>query len=320
MSADRQGEDRQWKRAWSLIVSGSALGDAGGQGLDLSALRVTFEITKGDVETPNAATVMVWNLSPTTGARIGGEFTRVVLAAGYGDRMGTIFDGGIVATRRGRDGGINTWLEITAADGDRAYTQAVVSHTLAAGARPADQVRIAQSAFAPLGAQPGHVGDLGGQPLPRGKVLYGMARDVMRTVAEDRHSAWSIQDGRVQILPWRATLPGEAVVLTHRTGLIDTPEQTDQGIKVRALLNPGLRIGGRIRLDNASVLTAHRGDRGGLGGAATSPQAAPLDRDGVYRIIRADYTGDTHGQDWYVDLLCIAMDDTARIPLDQLEG
>ncbi|WP_142850870.1 hypothetical protein [Telmatospirillum sp. J64-1] len=299
---------RQWRRACSLIVGADA-----GQGLDLEGLRITFATHKGDIETPNSATITVYNLAPATASRIGGEFSRVILSAGYEGAMGTLFDGQIRQVRRGRENGTDSWLEITAADGDRAYNHAVVSRTLAAGARPADQVGVAMGAFAAHGAKPGHVGDLGGQPLPRGKVLYGMARDVMRNVADDREASWSIQDGQVQMVPLRGYLPGEAVVLTHETGLLDAPEQTDQGIKLRCLLNPRLRIGGRVRLDNASILRARTDLK-----VAAFDRAAPLDSDGFYRIIRADHTGDTHGQDWFTDLLCIAIDDTMRIPVDQL--
>lgn len=297
---------RQWGRVCSLVV-----GAGDGHALDLSGLRITFTTTKGDVETPNSATISVFNLATATAARIGGEFTRVVLSGGYEGNAGMLFGGQIRQVRKGRTGGVDGWLEIIAADGDQAYNHAVVNRTLAAGARPGDQVGVAMEAMEGHGVAAGHVGDLGGQPLPRGKVLYGMARDAMRTVADDRAAAWSIQDGRVQIVPLAATLPGEAVVLTHETGLLDAPEQTDQGIKLRCLLNPRLRIGGRIKIDNASVARARTDLKAGA-----FNKAAPIDRDGFYRVIKADFRGDTHGQDWYCDVLAIAMDDTLRVPVD----
>lgn len=299
---------RLWRRTCSLIVDG-----AGGAGLDLGDLRVVFETRKGDAETPNHAIVTVFNLSAQTAARIGGEFDHVALAGGYAGRMGTLFSGTIRQVRRGRERGTDGWVEIVAADGDRAYNGAVVSRTLAAGATPADQIGVAMEALAAQGAAPGHVAALGGQPLPRGKVLFGMARRTMRAVAEDRQANWSIQDGRVQVLPLRATLPGQAIVLTHETGLLDAPEQTDDGIRLVCLLDPRLAVGGTVRIDNASVVAARTDLRRD---AARRP--ASLDHDGIYRILQVEHRGDTHGQDWASTLLCIAIDDTSRLPLDRI--
>ncbi len=298
----------QWLRACSLTVG------KGSAGLELGALRVVFATRKGDVETPNSAEIRVYNLSAGTAARIRREFTRVVLQAGYQDNIGTIFDGTIRQVRTGRENGTDTWLEIIAADGDAAYNFATVNTTLAAGSKPADRVAVAQAAMAEKGAGAGYTPDLGGQALPRGKVMYGMARQHMRNEAETTDTTWSIQDGKVQMLPRAGYLPGAAVVLTHETGLVGTPEQTQDGIRVRCLLNPRLRVGGRIKLDNASVLRA----KTDLKASALLPPS--LDHDGIYRILTVEFRGDTRGNDWYADMVCIGIDDTSRLPLDMMKG
>lgn len=306
---NEEEQDRQWLRVCNLVVGGNAAGD----GLDLGALRVKFATKKGDTETPNTAEIVVFNLSEETVNKIKGEFTRVILQAGYQNNAGIIFDGQIRQTRTGREGGVTTFLEITAADGDRAYNFATVNQTLAAGATPAHQIKVCNDAFASKGAGAGHVpADLGGQPLPRGKVMYGMARKYMRDAANNTDSSWSIQDGKVQLVKATGYLPSEAVVLTHETGLVGTPEQTNEGIKVRCLLNPRLKIGGRIKLDNKSIQAAKTDLKAGAGN-----KAAKMDRDGFYRILKVEFTGDTHGNDWYADMICIGLDDTSKLPLDR---
>lgn len=298
---------RQWGRVCQVLV-----GNAGGSALDLSGLRIRFATSKGDVETPNSAVITINNVAPETLRRIEGEFADVILVAGYLGAAGTIFAGSIRQVRVGREGA-DSWVEITAADGDRAYNYATVNRTLAAGSRPADHAAVAAEAFASRGVSAGHMPDLGGQPLPRGKVMFGMARDTMRQAAQATNADWSIQDGRVQIVGRASYLPGEAVVLTHETGLTARPEQSDAGIKLKALLNPRIRIGGRVRLDNDSIQRAKTDLKIGAWN-----KAALIDQDGVYRVIKADFAGDTHGQDWHVDILALALDDTTRIPLDQL--
>lgn len=307
MSDSHNQEGRQWLRECSLVVGGD-----GGDGLDLSALRITFATKKGDVETPNSAEIKVYNLSADTISAIRREFTRVVLQAGYAGNVGIIFDGQVRQARVMREGGTDTVLAILAADGDRAYNHAVVNTSLAAGSTPADHVGACQREFAAKGAGAGYVPDLPGQPLPRGKVMYGPARKYMRDAASNTGTSWSIQDGKVQMVPARGYLPGEAVVLTAETGLVGVPEQTQDGITVKCLLNPRLRIGGRIKLDNASVQRAQTP----LKMAATYP--ARLDDDGIYRIIKVEFSGDTRGTDWYASMVCIGIDDTSRLPLDQV--
>ncbi|MDD3310946.1 hypothetical protein [Pseudodesulfovibrio sp.] len=293
-------EDRQYLRACSLVVGGD------GEGLELGELRVTFQIRHADSETPNCADIRVYNLSKSTMTRIQ-EFSRVVLQAGYQGGLGLIFGGNIRQARRGRSG-TETYLDILASDGDRAYNYAVVNATLAAGAKAADQVAQAAAAMAEHGTTTGYVPDLGDAALPRGKVMYGMARKYLRDTAKTTDTSWSIQNGALQLVPVQNYLPGEAVSLTAGTGLVGQPEQTNDGIKVRALINPRFRVGGRIKLDNESI-KKYRTDLA-YSAANLTPR---LDEDGLYRVLAIDWTGDTHGQDWYADLICVGIDDSAPV-------
>ncbi len=308
MSGNKHEEGLQWLRACSLVVA-----DSSGKGIDLGELRIVFSTKKGDTQTPNSAEIRVYNLSEATVSRMKREFTRVVLQAGYQSNSGVIFDGNIRSARTGRENGTDTWLEIIAADADRAYNFATVNTTLAAGSTPADRVGVCQQSFAAKGAGAGHVPDLGGGTLPRGKVMYGMARKFMRDEAQTTDCSWSFQDGKMQMVKSAGYLPGEAVALTHETGLVGTPEQTNEGIKVCCLLNPKLRVGGRIKLDNKSIQQA----RTDLKMGAQRPPK--MDSDGFYRILKVEFTGDTRGNDWYADMICIGLDDTSRLPLDQLK-
>lgn len=299
--------DRQWLRHCSLLV-----GSNSGQAIDLAGLRIKFATQKGDIQTPNTATINVYNLSDATVARIGGEFAQVELTAGYQHRYGVIFRGTIRQVRDWREG-VDRVTEITVSDGDRAYNYGVVNTTLAAGSNPTDRAKAAAQAMTDKGVAVGHVADLAGQALPRGRVMFGMARDHLRQTTADTDANWSIQDGQLQIVRADGYLPGEAVVLTADTGLIGSPEQTENGVTVKALINPAFRIGGRIKLDNSSIRRAKKNVQAGA-----INTAAKIDRDGFYRILKADFSGDTHGTDWYANLVCIGIDDTSRLPLDRI--
>lgn len=157
------------------------------------------------------------------------------------------------------------------------------------------------------GVEPGYIPLLPGQKLPRGKVMYGMARAYMRDTARRTGTAWSFQKGKMQMVPASGYLPGEAVVLSAGTGLIGTPKANDKGIEIKCLLNPRLRIGGRVRLDNA-------GGAGLKAGAGREPRDV---HDGLYRILSITFSGDTRGTDWYATLSCVGIDDTSQLPLDE---
>ncbi len=285
---------------------------AGGtQGLDLGDLRFKFTTRQFDLQSPNSADIRVYNVADQTKALIEKEFTRVVIQAGYSDEsFGTIFSGNIMQIRKGRENATDTYLDILAGDGDQAYNFATVNASLAAGSKPQDQVDLAVKAMSPYNITQGYTPALPQQQLPRGKAVYGLSRDVLRNVAQSHGTSWSIQNERVQMVPHDAYLPGDAVVLTAKTGMIGLPEQTIEGIKVRSLLNSKFVIGGRVKIDNKSIQQYK------ISLAYTAINFVPkISDDGFYRILVAQHTGDTRGNDWYSDLICIALDDTVPMAL-----
>ena len=296
---------RQWKRAISLIV-----GEGSGRGLDLSALRIRFSTKKGDLQTPNSAEIRVYNLSENTAQQIQKEFTRVILQAGYEGNMGVIFSGNIKQVRRGRDSGTDTFLDIFAGDGDAAYNFAVLNKTLAAGSGNAERIAAGVASMSEFGVSAGHIPEAAGPSLPRGQVLYGMARSHMRRAARAAGSSWSIQDGKVTVIPRTGYVNAPAVVLTAKTGLVGTPEQTPDGIKAKCLLNPQIQIGRRVKIDNKSILRAKKNM------SYTAIDMTPgVANDGFYRVLVAEFTGDTHGTEWYTNLVCLALDGTVPASL-----
>lgn len=294
----------QYLRQCTLIVAGKS-----GDGLDLSPMRIKFKTKKSDAQTPNTAEIRVYNLAPETAQQIRKEFTTVTLQAGYESNYGVIFTGNIKQVRFGRESGTDTYIDIAAGDGDDAYNFAVVNTTLAAGAKQSDQIAAAGDSMAGRGVGVGFVADTGAQALPRGKVMYGMARDYLRQSAEASETTWSIQDGKLQLVSLTGTLPNQAIVLNSKTGLVGTPEQTNDGITVRCLLNPLLKIGGKVLIDEKDVAEAKLPDTPEKGAPANKP--ASIVSDGVYRVLTIEHAGDTRGNDWYSNIVCLDVDETA---------
>jgi len=297
-------ENLQYLRRFNLILA-----DDKGDGLDFSGLKCLFSIRKADVQTPNSAEIRVYNVIPETVEKIKEEFARVVLQAGYESNFGVIFDGNIKQTRTGVENGTDTYIDIQAGDGDTAYNFAVVNTTLQAGSTQNDQLRIGSISMEQTGGVAvGSIADVGGPSLPRGKTMYGPARDYLRQSARSTEATWSVQDGKLQVVKQSDFLPGQAVVLNSKTGLIGTPEQTEGGITGRCLLNPKLRVGTRVKIDEKSILTAMLPDT--KKGDAVNKMPS-ISRDGMYKLISVEFSGDTFGNDWYCDFVCIDIDETA---------
>lgn len=293
----------QYIRRCNLVV-----GNNSGDGLDLSSLRIQFKVKKSDAQTPNTAEIRVYNLAPETAKQIRDEFKRVVLQAGYESNYGVIFDGNIKQVRMGRENGTDSYIDIAAGDGDDAYNYAVVNATLAAGAKQSDQINAAAGAMAGKGVGKGFIADTGSKALPRGKVMYGNARNYLRQSAQASETSWSVQDGKLQFVSLTSVLPNQAVLLTSKTGLVGTPEQTNDGIKAKCLLNPMLKIGVRVKINEEDVAQAKLPDSS-KDSSANAP--ADISKDGVYRLLVVEHNGDTRGNDWYSDLVCLDVDASA---------
>lgn len=309
---------QQYLRKASLIIGGPD-SDA----LDLSSLRFRFAIRRGDLQTPNSADIRVYNVSDSTADRIRQilpqpEFTRVVVQGGYDGNFGILFDGEIKQVRRGRESSTDTYLDITAADGDRAYNFAISAVSLEAiETGPKDQIYAVLRGMAMKGVSNGYLPEIEGNKLPRGKAIFGMSRDELRKLAKNTSTSWSIQDGKVNFVPLSSYMPGDIPVITSATGMIGLPEQTQNGIRVRTLLNPNLKIGQAVKLDNKSI----QGYRFGLSIGNTAQnlwakRVSKLNSDGLYYVMIADHVGDTRSNEWYSDLICLAID--ASIPPDYI--
>lgn len=314
-----------WERRCSVLLlpaakkgnNPSAYEPEPAEALELSDMHVIFEVKQEDVQSPDNCSIRVENLSRDTESKIQGGYQRVVLQAGYwGAPYGVIFTGSIKQFRKGRTDAKTTYLDILAADGDLAYNYAFMCSNIGPGTTPRQRAEAAAKALVEKGILRGtlNIPSTGGV-LPRGKVLFGLVRAHLRTMCADRGASWNILQGKLNITPLDGYLPGEAVVLTAKTGLIGRAEQTENGVTARCLINPQIRVGGLVRLDNSSINVTQQAPVFALP-AGQLPydkyvgvqMFADIAADGLYRVYVAEFKGDTRGRDWYCDLTLLAVD------------
>lgn len=308
----------QYLRTCTLIINTQSIG-----GVDLSNLRIKFSVKSSQTPTPNMADIRVYNLEDNTAhvlqllSTLGTEHVSVLLQAGYQGNFGTIFQGNVVQIITGRESATDTFIDILAGDGDKAYNFAVVKTTIAKGSIQQDQIKASVNAMSEKGVTAGVTAVDSTFKLPRGKVMFGPAREYLSNSAKTTGYSWSINSEKITFVKNTSFLPGTQVLLTAQTGMIGTPQQTNQGVNVKCLLNPGIQVGGRILLDNKAIeqqklnleqIAALKSDTKAIN------QLIPrrLNPDGSYYVLTLEHTGDTRGVEWYSSLVCLSQNVSAN--------
>jgi len=269
-----------------IVGSGDDAGDPG--------LRIVVKITKTSGKDPNTSEVVIYNLAPTTRAKLQAKGVRLVVEAGYrAAGVQRIFVGDARTIDHVREGpDFKTVIKL--GDGERSIRYARASQSFAGGSTVAQVVDHCAKA---MGLSLGNVGT----QLPAlGKVLYngwtahGAASTELERILRAVNYSYSVQEGQIQILAPGQSIAQAITQLAPDSGLIGSPEMGSpekigkpQALKFRALLLAEARPGGRVHL---------KSDR----------------YDGIFRLRKVSHSFDTRGGDWYTDMEGIA-DSTVRV-------
>ena len=215
----------------------------------------------------------MWNLNRDhINQLLSQDYKKVALSVGYGE-LRQIYAGDITKTRIQREG-LDFVLTLECSDGHQAYTQSRAKTTLKAGATDKQIVEELQKTMPKV--QTGAIDIPNQRKLPRGRVLNGNSRDILTKIARNNKADWSIQDGSLIFLPKDKVLSDDAVLISQDTGMINAPEQTDEGLELTCLLNPALQIGGLVKVE--SIIEYFNGE---------------------YKIVKLAHSGDGIGGDWH---------------------
>jgi hypothetical protein len=293
----------QYLRFCNVTVGGAASAMFDGDGL-----RIRFEINQWTMQAPNLLKLIITNPAPNTAQKFTQkEYMSVQVDAGYVSNHGIIFQGDIKQSIYGRESPTDTIVTVYAADTDHAHNYATVNTTFPPGSTPQQHFNAALQAMQPYGISQGYIGvDLSTPVYPRAVTLWGMARDVLATIAESKKATVSYQQQKIQMLGYTQSLPGSAIVLNSTTGLIGVPTQTLQGIMARCLINPAIKIGTQVQINQKDVIGAYAPIGSAGQEEVTQAQLPSIATDGFYTVYKIDATGDTRGNPWYQDLTMLA--------------
>lgn len=301
-----QDGSRLWMRKWKLTV-----GSESGKGLDLSRLDFEFSVEQQMNVTPWQARIKVWNPNEEIISRIGAkELSHVSLEAGYQEpsqQYGSLFIGQISYIKAGRQDAIDTFVEIHAFTNSTAINAAVVNTWLPAGHQAIDSINAVKAAMAPFGVTGGQISDdLSQTKAPRGRLMFGMARDILRDIERtEKGHFFSDNSGRLHFLKDADVLKmgSETVpILNKKTGLIDIPTRTiDGAVDAQCFLNPKIVPGTRIKINNKDLANTApvKPDQFIQTAEQFSQQSITVKGDGYYRVGHVRHQGQNRGNPWY---------------------
>lgn len=298
-------------RKYQVIVS-----DASGNALDVSELHCTFVVEKVANQKAGYADISIYNLDLSTLEAIVKEGSTVILSAGYEHgAFGKIFEGELFQPTIERENVTDLKLTLHCIDGNNILNSNFVNFSLGKGYNYRDVIlKMANSARNKMTV--GGVTDtLDQKQTPRGKVVFGDPRDTFRQICRDNNATFFADNGKLYVTKITDVPKGEALVISPESGLIGTPQQTDEGFSFRCLLNPSVQvINGEntqmlVKLDNSII----RQEKVQIG-----QYTSLLDQDMVGKVIGVTYIGDTRGDDWYCDVTCVNRG--GKIPLQLAQG
>ncbi len=266
-------------------------GIGSGQAVRIVNLDFEFQVIKNLRREPNTAEIKVFNLSPSTRQSLeAAEEQRIRLSVGYESDVHVIFEGDLRKASSTRDGpDIVTTIE--GGDGERSFRRARTNRSFGEGTSVRSVIEdVARSMGIGVGnleAQTQGAGFEGlGNVYVEGTVVSGSSRESLTGLTRSVGLEWSVQDGNLQLLPFRTALRQTAVLLRAEpnTGLVGSPSLDSENVlQARSLIIPGIFPGRKVRVEAEFV----RGD---------------------YRVTKATWNGSTFGNDWYVDVEGRAVD------------
>jgi hypothetical protein len=279
----------------------------GNHGVEITDLRIVFDIVKTAKKNPNKSRIQIWNLQKSTRQMCEKPDTRCLLYAGYKDQDGPIliFSGGITVAWSKYDlPDIVTEFEL--ADGGQEIRDTTISVGYEKNIKSSQVLADASKKMGLPLNMPSNILD---RVWQNGLSFFGPARTLMDKVTKASGQEWSIQNGTVQVIETGMVTTRQGIVISSDSGMIGSPERERSayegnktepkkkptkkskkakagpndplkefdGWKVKTLLLPQLNPGDRVQLDTRDV-------------------------KGIFRCDYIQHKGDSHDGDWESEL------------------
>lgn len=264
-----------------------SIGPAGQQGRAWrggnEGLRITFEVKKYPSKSQNTAKIEIYNLSDDSVGYITEEMS-TVLTAGYQQTEQGIFFGDVTHIERAGEQEASTAEDVAttieAGDGIDALRGATIHKTFGPGTSAEQIAESLKSELDISGVSRGFTEALADiEGLRNGYTASGSVRTQLDALFAGTQYSYSIQDDQLEITGESGLAETGVIVLRKDTGLLEAKEVEDGQIKAKSLLMGKIKPNRRLKVESDKI-------------------------QGVYRTREVTHKGDTHGQDWYTEVIC----------------
>ena len=291
--------DILYGRRYRIIIS-----DGDGNDFDVSALRCKFEIVKSWTNNSETSSLTIYNLSTENENKIIKDGKTVFVEAGYASKWayGKIYVGSIIQCLRGKENGTDFILTIVMGDATVFNVQSILGLTVNSENNMRKVISEVVNKAGNItdknyGMSLGKITNKSDQiMLPRGKVIFGRSSKILDQIANTLGSTVYIENGIVNLVSLEEVEADEIFEVSPSSGLIGNPTQTENGVELTCLLNPQFKLNSLFKIDNKYVQTLQYT----LGNALI-----PLSTQGIYRVIKIVYSGDTRGKNWFTKITAI---------------
>lgn len=304
-------------RAWWLSVYTASGGQlvVSSDAWDPEALRVTFDIQQSGYTAFWWADICIYNANAATEQILIEQGDDVILNAGYqkGDNYGLIFTGKVFQPMWERENVTDYKITLRCFVGLEQVYQNFVSASFARLSTQTDIVAgMAKQARSPIQIDSVDMAALRQKKLSRGKPVFGSPSKYFGQIADENYFSTFMSERGLTLgdlapsgvpdvtyapaLPPTSTLSPTAGV---NYTLIGTPQQTQEGVNFRVLLDSRLKVkrpGMQAKLDMTQIRQLP------LTFGASQSVVAPFEKTGTYIIAGVRHHGDTRGNDWYTDI------------------
>ncbi len=235
------------------------VGTPGGGTLTITLpFTIEFDITRNTLTSANVCSIRIYNLSAVNRNQIrfnvmdGGIFQPVVLQAGYGQSLATIFKGNITQAWSVREG-TNFVTTIESFDGGYAFNNGFVNTTFPAGTsqRTVVQTVAGTLPYVSVGSiSTSKFLNASGAPatLQRGNPVSGSSVDILDKLTG---GGFFIDNSKVNVLNDNECVPGGIPLIDDSAGLLATPVRELTKMTFDMIFEPRLLAGQMVNLQSA---------------------------------------------------------------------
>ena len=284
--------------------------------MDLCVLCCLFKTSYVRGTAAQVGTLVVYNMNAATEKATIEEGFQISVYGGYEQgQYGHIFTGDVLQIIRNREDGINYRLEILAMRGVGAFDFNHVRSTIAANSDSREVIQaVCKNADEKI--EVGEISEnLSKQTLPRGKVLFGTPGKYLRDIAIANNARFGLNDeDKAEVACITDEIPeGKVLYLTPTTGLVGTPKYTDNGIQIKMLLEPRIKIESLVKIDN-ELIQRQLVSVGSDGKAQTGvQQKSQFEESGEYKVISFAHSMDTFGDEWMTEVVGLSQNGRAGL-------